>query len=210
MENLFDYLSNYAMLILSLYNPLRKEWTMYIGKRLKELRKARDMTLVGLSEKSGVQIATLSRMENNKMTGTLESHMNIAQALGIDVTQLYSDIIRVESKVDLQKATSSSDVFVHSEKSSYEILTAKVLSKKMMPVLLTVEPGGSTAPEENKLGTEKFAYVLEGKVDVKISNDSYSLSKGTTLYFDASIKHYFINSAKTTVKLLIVTTPAAL
>ena len=128
---------------------------MYIGNRLKELRQAREMTLVDLSDKSGVQIATLSRMENNKMTGTLESHINIAKALGVEVTQLYSDIIRVESKVDLQKAPSSSDVFVHSNKSSYQMLTTNVLSKKMMPILLTIEPGGKTTTEENKPGTEK-------------------------------------------------------
>ncbi|HLF17572.1 MAG TPA: XRE family transcriptional regulator [Candidatus Omnitrophota bacterium] len=183
---------------------------MYIGKRMQELRKARDMTLSELSENSGVQIATLSRMENNKMTGTLESHMNIAKALGVDVTQLYSDIIRVESKVDIQKTPSSSDVFVHSDKSSYEMLTTKVLSKKMMPILLKLEPGGQTAPEENKLGTEKFIYTLEGKVEVTIGKDSYSLSKGNTLYFDASLKHFFVNEGKSTAKLVCVITPPAL
>ena len=71
---------------------------MYIGKRVQELRKVRGMSLTELAEKSGVQIATLSRIENMKMTGTLESHMNIARALGVDVTQLYSAIIREESK----------------------------------------------------------------------------------------------------------------
>ncbi|MCK5178412.1 MAG: helix-turn-helix transcriptional regulator, partial [Candidatus Omnitrophica bacterium] len=62
---------------------------MYIGKRLRELRMAQGMSLSGLAEKSGVQIATLSRIEHLKMTGTVESHMNIARALDIDITQLY-------------------------------------------------------------------------------------------------------------------------
>jgi len=183
---------------------------MYIGKRLKELRQAREMTLVDLSAKSGVQIATLSRMENNKMTGTLESHINIAKALGVEVTQLYSDIIRVESKVDLQKDPSSSDVFVHSNKSSYQMLTTKVLSKQMMPILLTIEPDGQTTKEENKPGTEKFLYLLEGKVEVHVGKESYTLGKGNTLYFDASLSHFLINEGKTTVKLLCVATPPAL
>lgn len=183
---------------------------MYIGNKIKELRKSQGMTLVELCEKSSVQVATLSRMENNKMTGTLESHMNIAKALGIDVTQLYSDIIKEESNIDIQTSPSSSEIFVHSDKSSYEMLTTKVLSKNMMPILLTIETGGETAPEENKTGTEKFIYVLEGKVDVTIGKEVFSLKKGNTLYFDAAMSHHFSNSAKHTGKLLSVITPPSL
>jgi len=183
---------------------------MYIGKRLKELRQIREMTLMDLSAKSGVQIATLSRMENNKMTGTLESHIHIAKALGVEVTQLYSDIIKEESKVDLQKAPSASDVFVHSSKSSYQMLTTKVLSKHMMPILLTIEPGGQTAKEENKPGTEKFLYVLDGKLEVRIGKESFMLGKGNTLYFDASLSHTLINEGKTVATLVCVITPPAL
>ena len=45
---------------------------MYIGKRLREIRQAQGMSLTTLAEKSGVQIATLSRMENLKITRTPE------------------------------------------------------------------------------------------------------------------------------------------
>ena len=183
---------------------------MYIGKRLKELRAARGMSLSGLAEKSGVQIATLSRIEHLKMTGTLESHMNIAKALDIDITQLYTGIIKEEDKVDLRTSKSATDVFVHSDKASYEILTAKVLSKKMMPILLKIEPNGKTNKELNQAGTEKFIFVLDGKIEVKIGKESYSLSKHNTLYFDAALEHYLINQGRITAKVLCVTTPVAL
>jgi len=61
---------------------------MYIGEKLHAIRKAKRISLTELSEKSGVQMATLSRIENKKMVGTLESHMQIAKVLGIDVTEL--------------------------------------------------------------------------------------------------------------------------
>ncbi len=183
---------------------------MYIGKRLKELRKTQGMSLSDLAEKSGVQIATLSRIEHLKMTGTLESHMNIAKALGIDVTQLYTDIIKEEDKVDQRTSRSTTDVFVHREKSSYEILTSKVLSKKMMPILLKIEADGKTNTEQNQPGTEKFIFVLNGKVEVKIGPESYSMSKNNTLYFDASLEHCFINKGKSTAKMICVVTPVAL
>jgi len=183
---------------------------MYIGKRLKELRKTQGMSLSDLAQRSGVQIATLSRIEHMKMSGTLESHMNIAKALGVDITQLFAGIIKKEDKVDFKTSKSATDKFIHSGKSSYEILTSNVLSKKMMPILLKIEPGGKTNKEQNQIGTEKFIFVLEGKIEANIENEPYTLSKNNTLYFDASQEHCLMNIGKTTAKVLCVSTPVAL
>jgi len=183
---------------------------MYIGKKLKELRKSKGISLTELAETSGVQIATLSRIEHMKMTGTIESHMSIAKALEVDITQLYTDIVKKEDKVDVQTSKSETDVFVHSDKSSYEILTPKILSKKMMPILLKIEPEGKTNKEKNPIGTEKFVFVLEGRIDLSIDGTAYSLTKGNTLYFDASSEYCFTNKGKSTAKILCVSTPVAL
>lgn len=183
---------------------------MYIGKKLKELRKSKGLTLVELSKKSGVQVATISRMENMKMTGTIESHMSIAKALDIDVTQLYSEVIKSEKTIDVTRKGSSSDVFIHSDKASHEILTTNVLKKKMMPILLTLEAGGQTNPEQNQLGSEKFLYVLEGKIQVTIGTTDYPLSKGNSIFFEGSLKHHISNMHSKTAKVLSVATPVAL
>ncbi|MBF0522845.1 MAG: helix-turn-helix transcriptional regulator [Candidatus Omnitrophica bacterium] len=183
---------------------------MYIGKRLKELREENHLTLKQLAEKSGVQIATLSRIEHMKMVGTLESHMKIAEALGADITQLYTNLVAEEEKINIKNDETDTDIFVHSDKSSYEILTAKVLSKKMMPVLVKIEPKGKTNKEKNRAGTEKFIYVLDGQLTAHIGEKVYTLSKTHSLYFDASVSHYFENASKSLAKALCVTTPAAL
>jgi transcriptional regulator with XRE-family HTH domain len=183
---------------------------MYIGQRVRELRKTHKMSLTELAEKSGVQIATLSRIENLKMTGTLDSHTSIAKALGVDITHLYAHIITKEDKVNLGASRPVMDMFVHSDKSSYEILTTKVISKKMMPILLKIEPGGQTRKEQNPPGSEKFVFVLEGKIDIHIGDKAYPLSKYNTLYFNASLEHYFMNARKVTARVLCVGTPVAL
>jgi len=183
---------------------------MGLGQKLKELRKIQNMTLVQLSEKSGVQVATLSRIENERMTGTLESHMAIATALSVDVTQLYSGLVEPAGRIEVQDNKTQKDVFVHSDKASYEILTTNVLKKKMMPTLLKIESGGQTNTEENALGTEKFVYVLEGSIEVTIGSDAYALSKGNSLYFDASFKHFIKNKIKSTAKILVTASPSTI
>ena len=183
---------------------------MLIGKKMEELRKSKKMSLTQLSRDSGIQLATLSRIENLKMTGTLESHIKIAKALGVPLPQLYNDIIQEGKKVEHKTAKSPGEVFVHSEKSSYEILTGKVLTKRMMPILLRIDPGGETQQEQNPVGSEKFIFILEGKINAKIEKENYSLSKNNTLYFDASSEHKLINAGKAVAKVICVTTPVAL
>jgi len=183
---------------------------MLIGKKLKELRKTQKMSLTELSERSGIQIATLSRIENLKMIGTLESHMSIAKALGISLNTLYAGILPDEKNIDVQTPQSPKDIFLHSDKSSYEILTSKVLSKKMMPTLIKVEPQGKTNTEQNQPGTEKFIFVLEGDIEATIGEDTYPLSKHHSLYFDASLPHCLVNGGNAVARVISVVTPVAL
>lgn len=180
---------------------------MYIGKKIKELRKQQNMKLIDLAAKTGIQIATLSRIENCKMTGTLESHMQIAKALGTDVTLLYSDI---EVDNDTQDDQLAADVFVHSENSSYEILTTRLMSRKMMPILLKIDAGGSTNAEQGKSGTERFVYILKGNLEMRIGDQTYQVKQNNTLHFDGSIKHTFINTSSEPAQALVVTTPILL
>ena len=183
---------------------------MLIGQKLKELRTSRKMSLTALSKKSGVQLATLSRIENLKMTGTLKSHMRIAKALSMTLPELYHGVSLEKRPVDKHDSAAITEVFTHSDKSSYEILTGKILSKKMMPILYKIDSGGRTSVEQNTSGTEKFVFVLEGKIEAVVADNTYPLPKYTTLYFDASLKHYFINKEKVTAKVICVVTPVAL
>jgi transcriptional regulator with XRE-family HTH domain len=182
---------------------------MLIGKKIRELRETKKMTLKELSEKSGVQIATLSRIENLKMTGTLDSHISIAKALGTDITFLYKGI-DAEAKDGQPAVDQSSESFTYNDKASYEILAGKILTKKMMPMVLRIEPGGRTNSEQNQPGAEKFIFVLEGKPSAHIGSGYNPLSQNQTLYFDASLPHYFTNSSEQVAKVIVVVTPVAL
>ena len=53
---------------------------------LMQARKASGMTQSALAEKSGVQQADISRMENGSMIPTLNTFMNLMDALGVTVT----------------------------------------------------------------------------------------------------------------------------
>ena len=66
-----------------------KNFNVSFGSSLRFLRRKRNMPLNRLSELSGIQIATLSRMETNKMIGTVKSYANIAKVLKLKLSELF-------------------------------------------------------------------------------------------------------------------------
>jgi transcriptional regulator with XRE-family HTH domain len=181
---------------------------MNIGKRLHKIRKEKHMTLENLSKKSGVALATLSRMENNKMTGTLAAHNQICKALGASLADLYREIEDASKTVEAVPGSKRTEHFVHSKKVKYELLVAKTPNKKITPLMIQLSDGGKTREERDKTGTEKFLYLMTGSIEATIGNEKYSLNQGDSLYFDASLPHVLHNKTKSDVKIICIISPA--
>ncbi len=179
---------------------------MDLGKRIRELRKKNRMTLAQVSQKSGVALATISRIETGTMTGTLQSHLRIAKTFGLPLSEFYRDMDQPSSL----KKESYGEVFVKNKKTSSLILTKDVLNKKMLPVLLRLTSGGQTRSEELRGGAEKFVFVLQGKVEISVGATRTALERGGALYFDATQPHSIRNTHATTAECIIITTPAVL
>ena len=100
--------------------------------------------------------------------------------------------------------------FVHSRKAQYELLVTKTLDKKIMPLMIKIAGSGSTQKEQNKPGVEKFIYMLTGTLEVQIGGQNYTLKRGDSLYFDASLPHSFANKTKSEAEAICIISPPAL
>ena len=182
---------------------------MNIGVQIKKMRKIKKMSLTTLSQDSGVQIATLSRIENGKMTGTLQSHFMIAKALGLDIAELYQGM-QDEDSLPVISEDNIEAISAPNEKVSREILARQATNKRMLPSLIKIEGKGNTTIEKFQPGSERFVWVLEGAVIAHIKDQNIKLTANTSLYFNASYPHHFENPNNGAVKLISVLTPVTL
>lgn len=182
---------------------------MNVGQNLRTLRKEKKITLKELSQQTGVDTATLSRIERNLMTGTVESHIRICQTLGISIAQLYSQLETNEKPVDVVQKSSHAELFVPTDKNkfNYEMLTTNVLQKKMMPLLIKLDKDGATQLEQTPGGTEKFYYCTGGEIEINLGDKKYQLKEGDALYFDGSIPHFLKNISNKESHCICVITP---
>jgi len=176
-----------------------------VGEIIKNLRKEKGLTLPVLSEKSGVAMGSLSRIENGKMTGRLESHLRICQVLGIELSDLYKGLPRKVLEVNKKKMEHV--VAIHDKKFSSELLISNSHGKKIIPLIVRIVKLGRTTTDQTKLGIDKFIYVLEGKVELDIGEEKYILTEGDSVYFDSSVSHYFKNMLSSESRLICIVCP---
>jgi quercetin dioxygenase-like cupin family protein len=89
------------------------------------------------------------------------------------------------------------------------MLASKVSGKKMMPLLVKIAKGGRTRKDASGALSEKFIYVLEGKVEANIGQERYDLCKNDSLYFVSNTPHYFRNTGSSDARLVSVECPPA-
>jgi transcriptional regulator with XRE-family HTH domain len=108
-----------------------------IGDNLKLIRKSRKITLSEISKRTGIQLATLSRLQNNLMTGTIESHVAIAEALGIRFIDLYKQPTEVAV---VNKKSSSVEIKFSNWQECYKLLKKRTSSKKTLSLVIKITP----------------------------------------------------------------------
>jgi transcriptional regulator with XRE-family HTH domain len=189
---------------------MKKKSKVTIGANLIQLRTNKKISLTELSQRSGIQLATLSRIENNKMTGTLESHMAIAEALGIHLEDLYNGVSPRNPSSTNPSPPALIETFTHNDQAYYEIMTNDIHLKKMLPLIVKIDGGGKTKTEAGIFGSEKFIYVLEGEVELVLGEQSFVIKRDTAFYFEASVNHHIKNVKTTSAKILSVRAPVKL
>lgn len=183
---------------------------MTLGKKLKELRQVRDWSLAEVSKRSGVALSSLSRIETGKMTGTLESHLKVARALGVRLSELYASIDVPGPAVEVRQAEDPSDQIAAGKGAALSVLTSTPLQKKMLPALLHLAPKKSAQKQQGPAGSERFLYVLKGQLEAAVGDQTARAGAGETLYLQASHPHTLSNPGSVPLLALSVSCPPTL
>ncbi len=182
---------------------------MTIGKKLREFRQAKDWSLAELAKRSGVALSSLSRMETSKMTGTLDSHLRVARALGVRLAELYAGLDSSGLIVEVRKE-SDADPVAAGKESLLVPLASMPLQKKMLPAVMHLPPKKSTQKQRGPAGSERFIYVLKGQLEAKVGDQTVKAGAGDSVYLQASVPHTLSNPGTTPLVAVSVTCPPTL
>lgn len=161
-----------------------------IGKRVREERKKKGITVEELATNVGISQSMISQIENGHTNPSLDTLWNISNYLGVPIFHFF-------------KSINSNEIFItkKSEQPIVKMLHPNVIYRLISPSTfknfeifeLIVEPGEiEHLPILSHRG-EEFGYVIEGEIEVQVENDRYLLEEGDTIYFKSTKPHRFHN-----------------
>lgn len=161
------------------------------------------LTQEELANRTELSKGFISQLERDLTSPSIATLVDILQSLGTNLETFFANS-------SPEQVVFKSEDYFEKEESQYKNLIQWIIpnaQKNMMePILLTLEPGGSTYPDNPHEG-EEFGYVIKGAIVLTIGNNSYKVKKGESFYYVASKSHYISATGKYGAKLIWVSTP---
>jgi len=182
---------------------------MDFGQRIRELRGI--VRQNDFARFCHVGASTINKIEKGILTGTLDIHLKICQALGISLSTLYKGVYEEKINPLIPTLPFEELPLTYDQKITRQLLVKNIFfNKKMLPEILTMEPG-SCFEERLTPDSQRFIFVLEGQITISSSKNTYTLNKNQSIYItDAAIPTSFKNASTAPARILCITTPAIL
>ena len=174
---------------------------MDIGAKLKELRILKGLTQEELADRAELSKGFISQLERDLTSPSIATLMDILQCLGTSIGEFFNET--PEEQIVFGKT----DYFEKHDlelKNEIKWIIPNAQKNMMEPILLTLEPGGETYPDNPHEG-EEFGYILKGKVEIHLGKRICIAQKGDAFYYRADKTHYLKGIERT--ELIWVTSP---
>lgn len=178
-----------------------------IGENIRKRRIAKGLTLKKLSTLSGVSIATISKIENGKISGGFETIYKIARGLGVLVTEIMDADLRATETLIVHKGNRDD---IHPTGIYDYYPQAHRNNGALNPYLMTIQTRG--VPEKRDWSIhegEEVIMVLSGTIELHIDGrDPCRLEAGDSACFDSGVRHAFVCLSQEASRIVSVSTLA--
>jgi transcriptional regulator with XRE-family HTH domain len=179
------------------------ETSLKIGEKIRRLRKANNLTLEELANRTYLTKGFLSQLERDLTSPSITTLKGILDVLGEELADFFRDVKHERVHFDRKARVLSS---ASTEEMTVEVLVPSAQSRVMDPVLVSLEPGSYTETHNPHEG-EEFGFLLQGKVTLWVDKVAYRMRKGGCFYFSSAREHRLQNTGKVVAKILWIVSP---
>ncbi|WP_328337514.1 XRE family transcriptional regulator [Streptomyces violaceus] len=156
-----------------------KEQSLRVGAAVRRRRRALELTLAAVAERSGLSVPFLSQIENDRARPSRGSLEKVADALRTTAVELLAaadpacsvDVVRSEDAEPLPQPRTRSLVRGHHQMHASEFI------------------GDHDAGREFQYRNDQLLYVADGAVEIEAEGRAYRLGRGDTLYLTGGVRH---------------------
>src|SRR5580692_12052482 len=176
----------------------RKSTTL--GGLIRALRRQKNWTLRQMSEKVGIPLSTLAKVEQDKLSLTYDKLQQFTSRLGLTMAEFLAQAdppaVDAPQVVTARRSLTRDDnsIQISTPNYDYEYLCADLREKRMVPILTRIRSKDiSEFGEPLKHQGEEFIFVLEGTIEVHLQfYNPVRLSAGQGIYIDSTMGHAYV------------------
>jgi transcriptional regulator with XRE-family HTH domain len=168
-----------------------------LGTLLRALRARNGWTLREMSDRTGIPISTLSKVEHDRLTLAYDKLLQISQSLNIRMSELFAeDSVSSDPQVTARRSLGDLDraLRVNTDNYDYYYLCTELRRKRMIPLITRIR--AKSAKEFGELVKhpgEEFIYVIKGRIIVHTEfYDPVPLEEGKSIYLDSAMGHAYV------------------
>jgi transcriptional regulator with XRE-family HTH domain len=178
---------------------------MNIGERLKKRRTEMGLSLRELGELTQLTAGFLSQVEHDQVSPSLNSLQTIATALRVPMFYFLKAI----QTTPVVRVGERRKLYFPDSQIGYDLLVAD-LNRQMLPILIRMDPFTTRNALPLAAPTEQWMYVLQGKMKVTINEQTYTLDRDDSIYFDGDMLVEFSSISDEPLEILCCVTPLVL
>ena len=176
---------------------------MEIGSKIKNLRLQKGLTQEELGDRCELSKGFISLLESDKTSPSMATLEDILNALGTDFAHFFKEESSARVVFGKDDFSVKQDVDLKNE---ICWLIPNAQKNEMEPILVTIEPGGSTYPDNPHEG-EEFGFVVEGTITIVIDKERHQARKGESFYLACDKPHYLENNTARQARAIWISSP---
>lgn len=174
-------------------------------RKIRQIRKAKGLTIKELSDLSGVSSSLISQIERGIVDPTVTNFWKLCKGLDMPINTFFEEekpriVIRANERKTINFRVSDPGVKYH--------LLSPNDDNVMVFLLIEIEPG--VKKDDKDFIThrgEECGYVLSGELAVFLDDKEYILREGDSIYFKSTIPHRFENRGESISRSIWTMTP---
>ncbi len=178
--------------------PKKKSAVIPVGKKIKQFRTKKKMSLENVANETGLSVERLKKIEAGKEIPPVGALLQIARSLQID-SALFLKEQSDEKLTDRVAAYSK-----RTSNYAYTTLTPGAENKHLKAFRITIDPLTDHEGVGYQHEGEEFVYVLAGEVEITVGDHVNKLNKNESLHFNSGISHNLKNVGESVAELIVV------
>ena len=186
--------------------PSEPDLPRRIGREIRDLRKARGVTLAAIAEASGLSIGYLSLVERDLATPSIKALHAVSRALGVTIGWFFETGDAPEAERDLVVRRARRRRLEYSAGMLDELLSPN-LSGALELLSCRLSPGASSGAEPYAHAGEEAGLVIRGRLELWVDGRKAILEAGDSFGFQSALPHRYCNPGPDETEVIWAITP---